>query len=206
MNARWGFVDELTDEGCTLQSGTERFEALCENLNYPFGHRHNLAQHLAPGDIVQFRFVDERVSRFDSTQKPPARWRDVECALPDLANAAKANDLTGVEMWLGEGVWADAPDERGNTALMWAVHADNRALGRLVLEFGANRFALNVSGKCAGDFLTAKNEVAWNRLWTESANWRDGWRAAWLARHAPETEVAEFESVLRSSLVADEGK
>ena len=72
---------------------------------------------------------------------------------PDLITASMNNDIDEVKRLLkilletGKGALVNAPDEDGDTALMWAVFKGHKDVVEVLLAAGANTNMLDSKGK-----------------------------------------------------------
>ena len=68
---------------------------------------------------------------------------------PQLVEAAKSNDFAAVQSLLESGSEANSVDEKGNSALLYAVSRDSEMLVTLLSAYGADPFHENSNGICA---------------------------------------------------------
>ncbi len=107
--------------------------------------------------IAQAHAAPPAQGRFDSSagdrSDPASRLR-----------AAAAAGLTAqVEALLDQGAPVDAPDDKGDTALMKCIRADQPAVAALLRRRGASLDRRNHAGESARDLATARDDARLNR-------------------------------------------
>jgi hypothetical protein len=91
------------------------------------------------------------------------RSRDIADPGERLRAAAAAGRTGDVETILEQGALVDAPDARGDTALMKSIQADRPAAAALLRQHGASLDQKNHAGKSAADMAKAKGDPELNQ-------------------------------------------
>ena len=85
----------------------------------------------------------------NKTIRRTRRNRKTVGGTPDLITASMNNDIDEVKRLLEAGADVNAPDEDGDTALMWAVFKGHKDVVKVLLTAGANPKMLDSKGKKA---------------------------------------------------------
>jgi ankyrin repeat protein len=103
---------------------------------------------------MYYRMVKHRGSRRiknrrvkNKTIRRTRRNRKTVGGTPDLITASMNNDIAEVKRLLEAGADVNAPDEDGDTALMWAVFKGHKDVALVLYEAGANPEMLDSKGK-----------------------------------------------------------
>jgi len=103
---------------------------------------------------IYYRMVKHSISRRrknrrakNKTIRRTRRNRKTVGGTPDLITASMNNDIAEVKRLLKEGALVNAPDEDGDTALMWAVFKGHKDVVEVLLAAGANTNMLDSNGK-----------------------------------------------------------